>query len=118
MLETLLKNAKAAKPEIAALDRARKDAALSAMADALIAREAEILRANRADLDAAAGTISEVMLDRLRLTPERIAGMAQGIRDVAALPDPVGTLLEEHTRADGLNIQKVAVPMGVVAIIY
>ena len=118
MLETLLKNAKAAKPEIAALDRARKDAVLSAMADALIAREAEILRANRADLDAAAGTISEVMLDRLRLTPERIAGMAQGIRDVAALPDPVGTLLEEHTRADGLNIQKVAVPMGVVAIIY
>ena len=118
MLETLLKNAKAAKPEIAALDRARKDAALSAMADALIAREAEILRANRADLDAAAGTISEVMLDRLRLTPERIAGMAQGIRDVAALPDPVGTLLEEHTRADGLNIQKIAVPMGVVAIIY
>ena len=118
MLETLLTNAKAARPEVAALTRAQKDAALHAAADALIARQSEILDANRADLDAAAGTISEVMLDRLRLTPERIAGMAQGIRDVAALPDPVGTVLEEHTRADGLHIQKVAVPMGVVAIIY
>ena len=118
MLESLLKNAKAAKAEVAALDRARKDAALCAMADALIAHSAGILDANRADLDAAAGTISEVMLDRLRLTPERIEGMAQGIRDVAALPDPVGALLEETVRADGLRIQKVAVPMGVVAIIY
>ncbi len=118
MLETLLENAKAAKPAVAALDSETKNAALHAMADALIAREAEILSANRADLDAAAGTVSEVMLDRLRLTPERIAGMAAGIRDVAALPDPVGALLEEHTRADGLNIQKIAVPIGVVAIIY
>ncbi len=118
MLESLLKNAKAAKAEVAALDRARKDAALCAMADALIAHCAGILDANRADLDAAAGQISEVMLDRLRLTPERIEGMAQGIRDVAALPDPVGALLEETVRADGLRIQKVAVPMGVVAIIY
>ncbi len=118
MLETLLNNAKAAKAEIANLDRARKDAALYAMADTLIARQTEILTANRADLDAAEGTISEVMLDRLRLTPERIAGMAQGIRDVALLPDPVGAVLEEHVRADGLNIRKVAVPMGVVAIIY
>ena len=72
MLESLLKSAKAAKAEVANLSRAGKDAALIAMADALIAREAEILNANRADLDAAAGTISEVMLDRLRLTPERI----------------------------------------------
>ncbi len=118
MLEALLKNAKAAKGEVAALDRAKKDAALLAMADALTAQEAAILEANRADLEAAAGTISEVMLDRLRLTPERIAGMAQGIRDVAALPDPVGDTLETHTRADALEIRKVAVPMGVVAIIY
>ena len=118
MLETMLQNAKAAKTAVAALTRAQKDAALAAMADALDAHEAEILEANRADLEAAAGTISEVMLDRLRLTPERIAGMAQGIRDVAALPDPVGALLEEHVRPDGLSIRKVAVPMGVVAIIY
>ena len=118
MIETMLKAAKAAKAEVAALDTARKNAALNAMADALIADQAEILSANAADLDAAAGTISDVMLDRLRLTPERIAGMAKGIRDVAALPDPVGRVLEEHVRPDGLRIEKVAVPMGVVAIIY
>ena len=118
MLEELLKNAKAAKSSVAALTRAQKDAALLAMADALEARQDAILDANRADLDAAAGRISDVMLDRLRLTPARIAGMAQGMRDVAALPDPVGTLLEEHTRPDGLRISKLAVPMGVVAIIY
>ena len=118
MIETMLKAAKAAKAEVAALDTARKNAALNAMADALIAHQAEILSANAADLDAAAGTISDVMLDRLRLTPERIAGMAKGIRDVAALPDPVGRVLEEHVRPDGLRIGKVAVPMGVVAIIY
>ena len=118
MMEEMLQRAKAAKAEVAALDTARKNAALSAMADALVAAQADILAANAADMEAAKGTISDVMLDRLRLTPERIAGMAQGIRDVVALPDPVGTLLEEHTRADGLNIQKITVPMGVVAIIY
>ena len=118
MIEATLKAAKGAKAEVAALDAARKNAALCAMADALIANQAAILDANAADMAAAAGAISDVMLDRLRLTGERIAGMAQGIRDVAALPDPVGTLIEEHTRADGLRIQKVAVPMGVVAIIY
>ena len=118
MLEELLNSAKAAKAEVANLSAERKNAALFAMADALLAQESAILLANLADLDAAAGSISEVMLDRLRLTPERIAGMAQGIRDVAALPDPVGTLLEERTRPDGLNIRKIAVPMGVVAIIY
>ena len=64
------------------------------------------------------GNISEVMLDRLRLTPERIAAMARGIRDVVGLPDPVGVVLEETVRPDGLTIQKVSVPMGVIAIIY
>ena len=118
MLEELLKNAKAAKREVAALDRERKDAALYAMADALESGAPDILEANRADLNAAAGTIPDVMLDRLRLTEDRIAGMAKGMRDVAALPDPVGTIIEAHTRPDGLEIQKVTVPMGVVAIIY
>ena len=118
MIEATLKAAKGAKAEVAALDAARKNAALCAMADALIANQAAILDANAADMAAAAGTISDVMLDRLRLTGERIAGMAQGMRDVAALPDPVGAILEEHTRPDGLRISKVAVPMGVVAIIY
>ena len=118
MIEATLKAAKGAKAEVAALDAGRKNAALCAMADALIANQAAILDANAADMAAAAGAVSDVMLDRLRLTGERIAGMAQGIRDVAALPDPVGTLIEEHTRPDGLRIQKIAVPMGVVAIIY
>ena len=117
-MKTMLENAKAAKTEIARLTSAQKNAALNAMADALISHEAEILAANAQDLEAAKGTVSDVMLDRLLLTPARIAGMAQGIREVAQLPDPVGMVLEEHTRADGLLIQKKAVPMGVIAIIY
>ncbi len=117
-MKEMLERAKAAKAQIAALSEAQKNAALLAMADTLVKNEAAILAANDADLAQAAGTVSPVMLDRLRLTTERIAGMAQGIREVAALPDPVGLLLEEYTRADGLVIQKRSVPMGVVAIIY
>ena len=117
-MKTMLENAKAAKTEITRLTPAQKNAALHAMADALIAEEAAILAANALDLEAAKGTVSDVMLDRLQLTSARIAGMAQGIREVAALPDPTGMVLEEHTRADGLLIQKKAVPMGVIAIIY
>ena len=115
---TMLQNAKAIKSDIARLSTAQKNAALQAMADALLAHEDEILAANTLDLEAAKGTVSDVMLDRLQLSPARIAAMAQGIRDVAALADPVGLLLEEHTRADGLQIQKVSVPIGVIAIIY
>ena len=118
MIEEMLKKAKAAKAAVAGLSAEEKNAALLAMADALEAGQAAILAANDADMEAAKGSISDVMLDRLRLTPERIAGMAKGIRDVLALPDPVGTVLEEHVRADGLRITKIAVPMGVVAIIY
>ena len=117
-MKTMLENAKAAKNEIARLTTAQKNAALLAMADALIENEVEILAANALDLEAAKGTVSDVMLDRLQLTSARIAGMAQGIREVAELPDPVGMVIEEHTRADGLLIQKTAVPMGVIAIIY
>lgn len=110
--------AKAAKNTVARLGTEQKNAALEAMAAALEAEQDKILAANALDLEAAKGHISEVMLDRLRLTKERISGMAQGIRDVVKLPDPVGRILEEHTRADGLVIQKVSVPMGVIAIIY
>ena len=117
-MKTMLENAKAAKTAIARLTSDQKNAALNAMADALLAQEEAILAANVLDLEAARGTVSDVMLDRLQLTPARIAGMAQGIREVAALPDPVGMVLEEHTRSDGLLIQKKAVPMGVIAIIY
>ena len=114
----MLKNARAVKADIARLTESQKNAALQAMADALLANTDSILAANALDLEAAKDTISTVMLDRLRLTAERIEGMAKGIREVAELPDPVGLLLDEHTRADGLKIQKVSVPMGVIAIIY
>lgn len=117
-MKNMLKNAKAAKAEISRLTSQQKNAVLNAMADALLACEPEILAANALDLEAARATVSSVMLDRLLLTPARIAGMAQGIREVALLPDPVGTVLEEHTRSDGLRIQKISVPMGVIAIIY
>ena len=117
-MKQMLERAKAAKVQITRLTTEQKNAALLAMADALIANEAEILAANALDLEAAKGTVSDVMLDRLQLTSARIAGMADGIRQVAALPDPVGHVLDEYTRADGLNIRKVSVPMGVIAIIY
>ena len=95
-----------------------KNQALLAMADLLVAQQNVILEANAQDMDAARGHISEVMLDRLLLTSARIAAMAQGIRQVAALPDPVGKALATHTTPGGLLIEKSAVPMGVVAIIY
>ncbi|MBR4991120.1 MAG: glutamate-5-semialdehyde dehydrogenase [Oscillospiraceae bacterium] len=117
-MKNMLEKARAAKTEIARLTTDQKNAALNAMADALIENEADILAANALDLEAAKGTVSDVMLDRLQLTSARIAGMAEGIRQVAALPDPVGRILEEYTRSDGLLIQKTAVPMGVIAIIY
>ena len=117
-MNTMLQSAKAAKAQICKLTSDQKNAALEAMAAALIENEAEILAANALDMEAAKGTVSDVMLDRLQLTSARIAGMAQGIREVAQLPDPVGHILEEHTRADGLLIQKKSVPMGVIAIIY
>ena len=117
-MKTMLEKAKAAKYEIAVLTTQQKNRALEAMADALLAHRDAILAANAQDLEAARGTVSDVMLDRLLLTPARIEGMAKGIREVAALPDPVGAVLEEHTRSDGLVICKTAVPMGVIAIIY
>ena len=117
-MKEMLEAAKAAKPRIAGLTAGEKNAALNAMADSLISCAEAILDANALDLEAAKGHMSDVMLDRLRLTPERIAGMAKGMRDVAALPDPVGLTLESHTRQDGLKIDKVSVPMGVIAIIY
>ena len=117
-MKDMLMAAKAAKRQVAALTTEEKNAALNAMADALLSHEAQILEANDLDMESAKGTVSDVMLDRLKLTSDRIAGMAKGIREVAALPDPVGHLLEEHTRADGLVIQRVSVPMGVIGIIY
>ena len=117
-MNDMLQAAKAAKLEISQLSTEQKNKALYAMADALLAQQDKILQANALDLEQAGNSISTVMLDRLRLTPERIAGMAKGIREVAELSDPVGHILDEHTRSDGLKIQKISVPIGVIAIIY
>lgn len=117
-MKDLLEQAKAAKPRVAALGTEEKNRGLLAMANSLEAHAREILKANAEDLTQAQGKISDVMLDRLRLTEDRIQAMAQGIRQVAALPDPVGLILDSHTRPDGLKIDKVSVPMGVIAIIY
>ncbi len=114
----MLTAAKAAKAQIMALDTQQKNNALLKMADALIKNTDSILAANAIDVENARGKISEVMIDRLQLTAERVEAMAQGIRDVAALPDPVGHILQENTRADGLKITRVSVPVGVIAIIY
>ena len=114
----MLKNAKAAWPELATAGTEKKNAALMAMADALEKDCAAILEANAADVEAARGSISDVMLDRLRLDEKRIAGMADGVRQVAKLPDPVGRVITRVDRPNGLTIEKIGVPMGVVAIIY
>ena len=118
--QEILTAAKGAKQAVALADSATRSGALLAMADTLCAPEyqAAILAANAEDMDAARGHISDVMLDRLALTPERIAAMAKGIREVAALPDPVGAVLNRVERPNGLVIEKTAVPMGVIAIIY
>ncbi len=102
----------------ATLTTEQKNNALLKMAESLINNTESILKANNIDIENAKGKISEVMLDRLRLDEKRILAMAEGIREVALLPDPVGTVLEEIKRENGLSIKKVSVPLGVVAIIY
>ena len=114
----LLQQAKAAAPVLARTDTERKNRALLAMAEALEAETGAILQANILDLEAARGHISPVMLDRLALNADRILAMADGIRQVAALPDPVGRVRKRVVRPNGLVIEQVGVPMGVIAIIY
>lgn len=119
-METIeqIRLAKQAKKSINTATSDEKNKALRAMADSLVEATADILAANQLDMEAAQGRISEVMLDRLLLTEERIQAMADGILQVAALPDPVGELLEERTLENGLVIQKKRVAMGVIGIIY
>ncbi len=114
----ILKQAKAAKSELAKLSSEDKNNALLAMADALEENCAAILEENKKDVEAARGKITDVMIDRLSLDEGRIKGMADGIRDVVKLPDPVGQVLNRVELANGLIVEKTAVPMGVVAIIY
>ena len=100
------------------LGAVEKNEALLAMADRLVADADAILAANALDVEAAEGSISEVMIDRLRLDKKRIEGMSDGIRQVAALPDPVGRELDKVIRPSGIVVTKISVPLGVVAIIY
>ncbi len=118
-MEELGRRAKAVAPLLAAASTAAKNRALQAAADGLQSRADELLAANEADLVAAKDAgISPTLLDRLRLTPGRIDGMAGGLRQVADLPDPVGTVVANDVRPNGLRIQQVRVPLGVVAIVY
>ena len=114
----ILKNAKAAEAELGILATDIKNAALLTMADEIEGRADEILTANALDIENAQGKIADVMIDRLRLDKKRILAMAQGIREVAALPDPVGSVLEENTLYNGLSVVKKRVPLGVIGIIY
>ncbi len=114
----ILQAAKAAAPVLAGASSAQKDLALEKIADRLIREQGNILRANAEDIAASRDKLGPVMIDRLTLTEARIAGMADGIRDVIKLPDPVGQVLERVERPNGMVIEKTAVPLGVIAIIY
>ena len=115
----LAKQAKAASRELAKLSTAEKNACLLAMATALEQNAPAIKEANALDMDfGARHNLSAAMLDRLKLDDKRIANMARGLREVAVLPDPVGRILDERTRPNGLKLQKITTPIGVVVIIY
>ena len=114
----LLKKTKAAWGSIRSANAEEKNRLLLAMAESLEANQADILRENQKDMEAARGSISDVMLDRLALTQARIHAMADGIREAAALPDHVGRALAQFTRPNGMTITKRQVPLGLVAIIY
>ncbi len=118
--QEILIQAKEAKTALALADTGRKNAALQKMADSIMKPEnrTRILEENMRDLEEAKGVIPDVMLDRLLLTKQRILEMADGIREVAALDDPVGTVLSETVHRNGMVIRKTTVPMGVIAIIY
>lgn len=116
--QQILEKAKEAKLSAMLLDTKTKNTALLKMADKLIENTDSILAANKIDVENARGVISDVMIDRLSLSEERVCAMTDGIRQVAALPDPVGSVLERVEREDGLVIEKTSVPIGVTAIIY
>src|ERR671915_1388436 len=111
--------ARAAARELARLDSATKDRALLAIASALEARTPEILEANARDLDAGRESgLSSALMDRLALSEDRIAAIARGVRDIVALPDPVGEVIDGFRLPNGLQVRKVRVPLGVVAVVY
>jgi len=118
-IDEIGQRARTAAAALALVDAGTKDRALNAMADALVAQSDEILKANEEDLARAkADGISRALVDRLTLTPKRIEDMAQGLRDLTSLPDPIGEVIDSWMRPNGLQISKVRVPLGVVGIIY
>lgn len=118
-LEKIGAAAKSAARVLMCTDTETKNRALLAIADALVGAREEILAANREDVTAGENSgMTRAFLDRLSLSPERIDGMAEGMRQVAALPDPVGRVLSDTVRPNGLHLTKVAVPIGVIAVIY
>ena len=117
LLQTLART-KAASKKFAYTSIEKRNAVLLQIADGLEARFDEILQANALDVEQAKSALGDVMVDRLLLTKARIQGMANGVREVAALPDPLGRTLQKIQRPNGLQIQKISVPLGVVAIIY
>lgn len=115
----LARQSKVASRELAKLTTAEKNACLLAMAEALEKKAEDLKQANALDMEVGAKMgLSAAMLDRLKLDDKRIAAMAKGLREVAALPDPIGRILDERTRPNGLKLQKISTPIGVVVIIY
>lgn len=114
----IAKRARAASLKLASYSSEAKNAAIEKIADAVLARADEIKAANALDVEAARGKISAPMLERLSLNDKKIAAMAEGARQVAKLPDPVGEIIESTVRPNGLRIEKVRVPIGVIGIIY
>ena len=117
-LENILFGARKAARTLATASTEWKNAALLKMAAALEENAEEIVSANAVDVEKGKAKLGAVMIDRLLLTKDRIKAMADGIKEVAALPDPVGVALEKTERPNGLKIEKISVPLGVVAIVY
>src|SRR5947209_12163064 len=118
LMETRARAAREAARTLALCPTKTKNDALAQMARGLVERSEALLEANRADLEGARGRVTKAFLDRLTLTEARIEEMAQGLREIAALPDPVGTVVEAWRRPNGLDISRVRVPLGVIAFIY
>ncbi|CAM9982627.1 unnamed protein product, partial [Chrysoparadoxa australica] len=117
-MQAMGRQAREAARTMAAADPGSKNGALFAIADAIEAAEADLLAANARDLKAGKGRLDDALMERLELTPARIAAMAEGVRQIAALPDPVGAISDLAYRPSGIQVGRMRVPLGVIGIIY